>query len=138
MEPIFFHMQKASGEKFFLFHLFISLVLLSFLPETCLADGKSVFDENKSSVVLVYTYDKDGKQINLANGFIVRKDGVIVTNYHIISNATTIKIKAEGTMLDIKGLLYVDRKNDIAMLKTEDHDFPAIKIHDADIGPEGQ
>ncbi|MBS1115417.1 MAG: hypothetical protein H6Q94_1146 [Nitrospirae bacterium] len=116
----------------------MTLVLLGFLPQTCLADGKSVFDEHKSSVVIVYVYDKDGNQINQANGFIVRKDGVIVTNYHSISNATTIKIKVKDLLLEVKGLLYIDRTNDIVMLKTEDHDFPIIKIRDADIGPEGQ
>jgi len=63
---------------------------------------------------------------------------VVVTNYHIISYAAGIKIKFEDTMLDVKGLLYIDRDNDIAMLKTEGNNLPAIKIRDADTGPAGQ
>ena len=65
-----------------------------------------------------------------ASGFIVRKDGVVVTNYHFISNAAGIKIKTEDTMLDVKGLLYIDRENDIAMLKIDGKNFPVVKIRD--------
>lgn len=138
MEPIFFYTQKTSVIKYGLFHLFIAFVLLNFLPKTCLADGKRIFDENKSSVVIIYAYDRNGNQINQASGFIAGKDGPVVTNYRIVSNASEIKIKAEDTMLNVKGLLYIDRGNDIAILKTEDNNFPAVKIHDLDIGPEGQ
>ena len=112
--------------------------LQGFSPKTCLADSSSIFNENKSSVVVIYTYGKDGSQIDQASGFIAGKDGVVVTNYHIISNAYRIKIKFEDTMLDVKGLLYIDRDNDIAVLKTEGNNLPAVKIRDADTGPAGQ
>jgi S1-C subfamily serine protease len=73
---------------------FLALVLSGFSPKTCLADSRSIINENKSSVVVIYTYNKDGGQIAQANGFIAERDGVVVTNYHIISNADRIKVKA--------------------------------------------
>ena len=109
-----------------------------FSPKTCLADSRSIFNENKTSVVVIYTYGKDGSQIAQASGFIAGKDGVVITNYHIISNAAGIKIKFEDTMLEVKGLLYIDRDNDIAILKTGGNNLPAVKIRDADTGPAGQ
>ena len=133
-----FYTQKKSWGKSFFFIFFLALVLAGFSPKTCLADSKSIFNENKTSVVVIYTYGKDGSQIDQANGFIAGKDGVVVTNYHIISNAVRIKIKFEDTLLEVKGLLYIDRDNDIAVLKTGGNSLPAVKIRDADTGPAGQ
>jgi tetratricopeptide (TPR) repeat protein len=138
MKVFFFYLQKISEGKYLLFLFFLALVLPDFSPKTCLADSSSIFNENKSSVVIIYTYGGDGSQIGQANGFIAGKDGVVVTNYHIISNAARIKIKFEDSMLEVKGLLYIDRDNDIAMLKTGGSNLPAIKIRDADPGPAGQ
>ncbi len=138
MKPFIFYPQKISGGKYLFFLFFLAFALSGFSPKTCLADSRSIFNENKSSVVVIYTYDKDGSQIHQASGFIAGKDGVVVTNYHIISNAARIKVKFEDTMLDVKGLLYIDRDNDIAMLKTGGNNLPAIKIRDADTGPAGQ
>jgi tetratricopeptide (TPR) repeat protein len=138
MKPFFICPQKISGGRHLFFLFFLALVLSGFSPKTCFADSKSIFNENKSSVVVIYTFGKDGSQVHKASGFIAGKDGVVVTNYHVISNAYRIKVKFENTMLEVKGLLYIDRDNDIAMLKTGGDNLPAVKIRDADTGPAGQ
>ncbi len=133
-----FYMQKRLRKKHALFHIFIFLIGISFSPKTCFADGESMFAENKDSVVTVHAYDRHGNQINLANGFVIREDGVVATNYHSISTAAMIRVKLEDTVLDIKGLLYADIRNDIAILKTVDTALRAVKISGKDIGTEGQ
>ncbi len=138
MKPYFSRLQKISGGKYLLCLFFLSLVLPGFSPKTCLADSKRIFNKTRSSVVVVYTYARDGSQIAQASGFIAGRDGVVVTNYHIISNAARIKIKFKDKMLEVKGLLYIDRDNDIAMLKIGGHNLPAIKIREADTGPAGE
>ena len=138
MKRYFLCTQKISGEKYLLFLFFLALILPGFSPKTCLADAKRIFEDNKSSVVILFSYDKEGHQIDHATGFIVRNDGVVLTNYHFISNAAEIKIKTEDTMLDVKGLLYIDRKNDLAVLKIEGKNLSPVKIRDNGIGPEGQ
>jgi tetratricopeptide (TPR) repeat protein len=138
MNSIFFYSQSTSKRKNILFCLFIVFIISNYSPKNCLADGKRIFDDNRRSVVSIYAFDRDGNQIGQASGFIVRKNGAVVTNYHILSNAFEIKVKAEGTMLDVKGLLYVDKENDIIMLKIEDKNFPEVKIHYGEIGPKGQ
>lgn len=138
MKPFIFCPQKILGGKYPLFLFFLALALSGFSTKTCLADSKSIFDENKSSVVVIYTYDKDGSRINQASGFIAGKDGVVVTNYHVVSNAAGIKVEFEDAMLEVKGLLHIDRGNDIVMLKTGGNNLPAVKIRDADTGPAGQ
>lgn len=53
----------------------------------------------------------------LGSGFIISQDGVIVTNNHVIQNATDIKVTLDdGTELPAK-LLGADAKSDLAVLK---------------------
>ncbi|PZM07986.1 Do family serine endopeptidase [Rhizobium tubonense] len=53
----------------------------------------------------------------LGSGFIISADGVIVTNNHVIENATDIKVTLDdGTELPAK-LLGADAKSDLAVLK---------------------
>ncbi len=55
----------------------------------------------------------------LGSGFIISPDGVIVTNNHVIENATDIKVTLDdGTELPAK-LLGADAKSDLAVLKIQ-------------------
>jgi serine protease Do len=55
----------------------------------------------------------------LGSGFIVSPDGIIVTNNHVIQNATDIKVTLDdGTELPAK-LLGADAKSDLAVLKVK-------------------
>ncbi len=80
----------------------------------------------------IVIYDNKGNPIAQGNGFIVRKDGVIVTNYHVITDAEDIKVKASGKVLRVEGLLHIDKENDIVMLKAESEELPIVKLGDID------
>src|SRR6187549_3753605 len=55
----------------------------------------------------------------LGSGFIVRADGVIVTNAHVVSGATKILVAMrDGTRYTAK-LLGADETNDLAVIKIE-------------------
>ncbi|RUM26238.1 DegQ family serine endoprotease [Rhizobium vallis] len=55
----------------------------------------------------------------LGSGFIISRDGVIVTNNHVIDNAVDIKVTLDdGTELPAK-LIGTDPKSDVAVLKIE-------------------
>jgi len=62
-------------------------------------------------------------------GFAISSDGYIVTNYHVIENATKIKVKG------IKGdfsksysakVIVSDKNNDLAILKIDDYSFTTL------------
>lgn len=109
-----------------------------FLPVVCLADPRKIFDENNHAVVVVQTFNRDGRQISQASGFIVRDDGAVVTNYHIISEAANIKVQAVGKEFEVKGLLFADKDSDIAVLKVEGKNLPTVKIYDSSVSTAGQ
>jgi serine protease Do len=64
----------------------------------------------------------------LGTGFIVRKDGVIVTNAHVIAGADSISVMLrDGTVYPAKRL-GTDETNDIAVIKIDAKDLPVVKV----------
>lgn len=69
----------------------------------------------------------------LGSGFIISSDGVIVTNNHVIDNATDIKVTLDdGTELPAK-LLGADPKSDLAVVKIQaPKALPTVSWGDSD------
>jgi len=64
----------------------------------------------------------------LGSGFIVRADGVIVTNAHVVGGATQIFVALkDGTRYPAK-LLGSDENNDLAVIKIEARDLPVAPL----------
>ena len=78
------------------------------------------------------------KQRSLGSGFIVDRQGYIVTNNHVIENADQITVKlADGSEYEasVKGR---DPKTDLALIKIEgSDDFKALKMGDSEALPIG-
>jgi serine protease Do len=67
-------------------------------------------------------------QAGLGTGFIVRKDGVIVTNAHVVAGATKVSVMMrDGTVFPAK-VLGSDETNDIAVVKIDAKDLPEVKL----------
>ena len=66
------------------------------------------------------------------SGFVISTDGYILTNYHVINGATSIKVAfVDGKTYDAK-LVGGEESNDIAVLKVDVSDLPAVKLGDSD------
>jgi len=113
-----------------IFIVSVLLIMKILLPTISFADADRIFKDNNKAVVVIVTYDKEGNPISQGSGFIVRKDGAIVTNYHVISNATDIKVKADDHFLEFMGLLHTDKENDVVILKVKGKNLPTVKIGD--------
>jgi len=94
------------------------------------AEADTIFKENSKTVVIILTYDEKGELIAQGSGFIVRSDGAIVTNYHCISKAKDIKIKSGDKILDVEGLIYTDKENDLVILKAKGGNLSVVKLGD--------
>lgn len=65
------------------------------------------------------------------SGFIYTDDGYIITNYHVVSGATTITVTTyDGTAYDAK-LVGYDEDNDLAVLKIEATGLTPVVIGDS-------
>ena len=125
-------------------------VNVSSRPATAVAiktvDGKSamtdaeVYAANVNSVVSINVTGTNGtnffgqpvKTASAGSGFVLTKDGFIVTNYHVVKNADTVKVTMyNGDEYDAK---YVggDEDYDIAVIKVEAADLQAVTLGDSD------
>jgi Flp pilus assembly protein TadD len=100
-------------------------------PLVCRADADRIYDENSRSVVVIVAVDREGHSASQGSGFVVREDGAVATNYHVISGATDVKIKIGPKVVDVEGVLYVDVDNDVALLKIAGTGYPTVHVGDA-------
>ena len=67
-------------------------------------------------------------QAGLGTGFIVRNDGVIVTNAHVVAGATKVSVMMrDGTVYPAK-VLGEDETNDIAVVRITAKSLPEVKL----------
>ncbi len=71
-------------------------------------------------------------QIGTGSGVIISADGYIITNNHVIDNATEIEITMDNKKTYIAELIGTDIKNDIALVKIKGTDFPYITFGNSD------
>lgn len=104
------------------------------LPEDAMSPGQ-VYAKNVSAVVAISNeslrtniYGQVSKTASSGSGFVVSSDGYVVTNYHVVEGATTLRvITAAEKEYDAK-LVGYDSANDIAVLKIEEQNLPFVKI----------
>ena len=131
-------MYDSFSLKRYAFYSLSLLIVIFFLPAICFSDANKIFKENNEAVVVIVTYDLEGNPMMQGSGFIVRSDGAIVTNYHVISNAEDIKVKAGEKVLKVEGLLHIDKENDIVILKVDAEGLQVVKIGDVEEAEVGE
>jgi serine protease Do len=78
--------------------------------------------------------DKPMKQQSLGSGFIINKDGFIITNNHVVDNADEIKVKlSDGREYKAK-VIGRDSKTDLALIKISSafESLPVLALGDSD------
>ena len=73
------------------------------------------------------------KQVQKATGtgFIVRSDGYVLTNNHVVAGADRVKVKlADGR--EFKGKVLLDPRTDLAVIKIDVDNLPAVSFADSD------
>src|SRR3989339_306911 len=79
------------------------------------------------------------KQRSLGSGFIIEKDGYIVTNNHVVENADKIKVILKDQKEFDAEIVGRDEKTDLALIKINSGDnLPVVKIGDSDALKVGQ
>jgi Do/DeqQ family serine protease len=72
------------------------------------------------------------------SGFIVRPDGYIFTNFHVVEGADKIAVKTrDGRDFPAK-VVGTDEKTDVAVIKIDAKDLPVVQIGDSDTVRVGQ
>ena len=83
--------------------------------ENAIMSVKDIVRNNDHKVVSVFVETKEG--VSQGSGFFI-KDGVIVTNYHVVEGGLSAEVfLTDETFVDIEGVLFSDSHVDIAVLK---------------------
>src|SRR6266403_766915 len=72
------------------------------------------------------------------SGFIVRPDGYILTNVHVIEDADKIAVKLRDGREFPARVVGADERTDIAVIKVEGKDLPVVQLGDSDAVRVGQ
>ena len=73
---------------------------------------------------------------SLGSGFLITKDGYIVTNHHVVENATDIKVALSDREEFNAKLIGRDSKTDVALIKIDaTNELPVVPLGDSDISP---
>lgn len=76
--------------------------------------------------------DQSGKVLSQGSGFLIDTSGTIVTNHHVIAGASDVVAKfPNGTYTTVQGVLGIDEKADLAVLRVSAQGLPALKVGDS-------
>ncbi|HTW38865.1 MAG TPA: Do family serine endopeptidase [Steroidobacteraceae bacterium] len=65
---------------------------------------------------------------SLGSGFIVQPDGVILTNAHVVRNATHVTVKLADNREYRAKVVGLDKSTDVAVLKIDARDLPTVRL----------
>ncbi len=92
---------------------------------------QEIYEKTSPSVVVVYNLDGTGQVRGHGTGFFIDPWGMVVTNYHVVEGASSLKIKTKsGQTLDVSGVSASDAENDIVILSAvvRDDSVRTLKI----------
>lgn len=77
--------------------------------------------------------DRERKERSLGSGFIIDKEGYIVTNNHVVADADQIRVKLSNDKEYSAKIVGRDSKTDLALIKIEDaSDLQALPLGDSE------
>jgi serine protease Do len=69
--------------------------------------------------------------VSYGSGFIL-KDNYILTNYHVVEDATEVIVSLSDRREFIAKIIGVDPLSDLAVLEVDGKDLPQVKVGDSD------
>jgi S1-C subfamily serine protease len=140
----FYSIKRISDLSFYLllsFSIFISTNASdnnsSKLTELDLAkrdakDFKNLAASIRPSIVVIESVDRNGYEGGRGTGFVVREDGVIATNFHVIGEHRDFSVRfPDGKTFRPQSILAIDRNRDLALIKIEAQGLPILQLGDS-------
>ena len=112
-----------------------SLVLLMALALifTVIVQQTQAYEVNKNAIVLLIAKDSTERTLGTGTGFIVKPEGVLVTNYHVLVDAASLEaVMKDGNRVQVETILKVDRTKDFALLKLAKGTYSTLEVGDSD------
>ena len=76
--------------------------------------------------------ERGGPREGLGSGFIISKDGYILTNAHVIAGSDEVNVRLADAKREFKAkVIGIDKRTDVALLKVEATDLPVAALGDS-------
>ncbi len=94
---------------------------------------KANYQQSGSLLDLLFGFVQTPRdQVGLGSGVIIRPDGYIVTNNHVVAGADVIEVTLENNRVYPATLVGTDPATDIALIKIDADDLPTLPIGNSD------
>lgn len=107
------------------------LTVLLLLFQSCTKSLQEIVKDNEKATFVVYTFDEFGAPSGSGSGFFIQKNGVGITNYHVLDKSVKALIKTNDGTYVIDSILASSKTKDIVIFKVKSsnkNDFSCIKI----------
>ncbi len=93
----------------------------------------TIIEKIKPSVVVILIYNEKGNLIANGSGFIINKNGDVITNRHVLKDATRAEVKtAEGKIYNIINVIAEDKEGDLIQVSVN---IPKTEVQPLSINP---
>jgi len=93
---------------------YIVSIVIACLLLSCSKGAKSVLEKAEDATFVIYTFDEHGSPAGSGSGFFIDKEGIGITNYHVLDKSMKAVIKLKnGQDYEIDKVLASDKKWDI-------------------------
>ena len=99
-------------------------------PISANLDARQIYDASKNAVTYIVADTPQGQATG--SGFVVSKDGLVVTNDHVVDGASQVQVKI-GTSDKAQDATVVgaDPSRDLALLKVDAGNLPTLSLGDS-------
>jgi Trypsin-like peptidase domain len=99
------------------------------------ADIPALVQKAKPAVVEIVTFDQQSKVLKTGTGFFISPDGLLLTNYHVISGGSSIMAKIPtGAAYFLKSIVTASEACDVAELQFVATDVPCLSLGSSSSG----
>ena len=108
-------------------------------PEADKYNAVEIAAKCSPAIFYIEICNRNGTVIASGSGFFISQDGLAVTNYHVIEDAYSAKVRLiDGTEHTVSGLRGYDKNNDLAIIQIDGDGFPYLTLGDSDALQNGQ
>ena len=93
--------------------------------------AEQIYKKVSGAVVVIHAYNDNDELAAQGSGVVLNDKGYIVTNYHVLSGNSKLKILHGKEIVPYVDIIGIDVEKDILILKIEAKKFPSVKIGDS-------
>lgn len=102
---------------------------LAVIFTSCKKSLQQIIQKTEAATVTIYTYDEYGSPSGSGSGFFIQKDGVGVTNWHVLDKSLKAIAKtANGKEYEIDSVLCASSKKDVLVFRVKNMDNTQFQV----------